>query len=392
MTEADSMAQDRRTPLVVHIIGEFGIGGMENGIVNLINRTPPERYRHAIIGLKSSLAMQDRLTRSDVEVVALGKTVGKDPGMYRRVYGILRQWKPAIVHTRNLPTIDMVMPAVLAGVRYRVHGEHGRDMVEIAGGNAKYNFIRRAVSPFVQQYIAVSKDIAGWLHDVVRVPDRKINQIYNGVDIALFRPAEGGRADLPGGGPRPGFAPSDAVVFGTIGRMATVKDQTTLTKAFIELVKASPDARSKARLVMVGDGDLRAQSLSLLAEAGLSDLAWLPGARSDIPAFLRAMDVFVLPSLNEGISNTILEAMATGLPVIATDVGGNPELLTSETGRLVPPSDAPAMARAMRDHLEAPDTRIAQGAAGRRRAEDSFSLSVMTERYLSVYDRLLARS
>ena len=393
MTEPKTDTHDRKgsAPLVVHVIGEFGIGGMENGIVNLINQTPPERYRHAIIGLKSSTVMQDRLTNPDVRVVALGKTGGKAFGIYGQVYQLLRQWKPAIVHTRNLPTIDMVVPAALAGVRRRVHGEHGRDMVELAGGNKKYNLIRRVVSPLVHQYVAVSKDIEGWLHDTVGVPDRKIEQIYNGVDVTRFYPADSGRAALPDGGPRPDFAPAGVVVFGTVGRMATVKDQMTLARAFVELVELAPDSRDKVRLVMVGEGELRSPVESLLAEAGLSDLAWLPGARSGISDFLRALDVFVLPSLNEGISNTILEAMASGLPVIATNVGGNPELVSPETGQLVPKSDPPAMARAMKAYLDSPALLRDHGRAGRKRAEVTFSLTVMTERYLSVYDRVLGR-
>ncbi|HKJ72783.1 MAG TPA: TIGR03088 family PEP-CTERM/XrtA system glycosyltransferase [Alphaproteobacteria bacterium] len=390
----DSPTSDHATghdaPLVVHIIGEFGIGGMENGIVNIINQTPPGRYRHAIVGLKSSVAMKERLTDPDVRVVALGKGLGKGFGIYTQVYRLLRQWKPAIVHTRNLPTIDMVVPAVLAGVRHRVHGEHGRDMVELAGGNRKYNLIRRAVSPLVQQYIAVSKDIAGWLHDVVGVPERKIRQIYNGVDIERFHPAAPSRAAIPDG-PGADFAPEEAVVFGTVGRMATVKDQLSLARAFVQLVTNNPEARNKARLVMVGEGPLRSEARAVLADAHVSELAWLPGARADIPEHLRALDVFVLPSLNEGISNTILEAMATGLPVIATEVGGNPELLTPETGRLVPKADPSALARAMKDYLDSPALLRAHGAAGRRRAEDAFSLAVMTEQYLSVYDRLLGR-
>ena len=393
MTElsADKTQEPSRVPLVVHIVGQFGIGGMENGVVNLINQTPRDRYRHAIIGLQSSLDMKERITRDDVEAIALGKGHGKALGIYGAVYRLLRRWRPAIVHTRNLPTIDMVVPAALAGVKCRVHGEHGRDMVELSGRNRKYNFIRRAVSPFVQQYVAVSKDIAAWIHTAIHVPERKIRQIYNGVDVALFHPATPNRVALPDGGPNPDFAPENAVVFGTIGRMATVKDQVTLARAFVELIETTPGARGTARLVMVGDGELRADAQALLEEAGVADLAWLPGASSRIPEFLRAMDVFVLPSLNEGISNTILEAMATGLPVIATKVGGNPELVTEATGCLVPSADPAALARVMKDYLESPDLTKAHGQAGRLRAEESFSLTVMTEQYLSVYDSVLGR-
>ncbi len=300
MTESSSKSRDRSgtAPLVVHVIGEFGIGGMENGIVNLINQTPPERYRHAIIGLKSSTVMQERLTNPDVRVVALGKTGGKALGIYGQVYHLLRQWKPAIVHTRNLPTIDMVVPAALAGVKRRVHGEHGRDMVELAGGNRKYNLIRRVVSPLVHHYIAVSKDIEHWLHDAVRRSRTQDQANLQRRGYLPVSPGGIGTRGFAGGGPRPDFAPEDAVVFGTVGRMATVKDQMTLAHAFIELVKLAPEARDRMRLVMVGDGELRSPVESLLAEAGLADLAWLPGARSDIAGF-PARDGRFRPALAE---------------------------------------------------------------------------------------------
>src|SRR5207237_9166164 len=135
---------------------------------------------------------------------------------------------------------------------------------------------------------------------------------------------------------------------GTVGRMQEVKDQLTLARAFVELLQRSPQAATRLRLVMVGDGPLRKQVADILNQAGWGALAWLPGERDDVPQIMRGFDLFVLPSLAEGISNTILEAMASGLPVVATSVGGNAELVESgRTGQLVPRSDPEAMAHAI---------------------------------------------
>jgi glycosyltransferase involved in cell wall biosynthesis len=119
-------------------------------------------------------------------------------------------------------------------------------------------------------------------------------------------------------------------------------------------------------------------------------LAWLPGARDDVPEWLRTLDLFVLPSQAEGISNTILEAMACGLPVVATKVGGNAELVVEgETGRLVPASDPDALALAIRESVEDAERLCAQGEAGRWRVEERFSMEAMVAAYLKVYDAVL---
>ena len=143
--------------------------------------------------------------------------------------------------------------------------------------------------------------------------------ICNGVDTRRFRPAAAGEPP-PEGWP---FEAGRHCVIGTVGRMQTVKNQTLLAQAFIRMVQQQPALAERARLVMVGDGPLRERARAMLEEAGLAALAWLPGERRDVPELMRALDCFVLPSLAEGISNTILEAMASGLPVLATDVGGN---------------------------------------------------------------------
>lgn len=173
--------------------------------------------------------------------------------------------------------------------------------------------------------------------------------------------------------------------------MQTVKDQTLLARAFVQAIKLRPEAAEHLRLVMVGDGPLRAQAYEILAAAHVDHLAWLPGERADVPAVMRALDCFVLPSLAEGISNTILEAMATGLPVIATNVGGNEELVASgETGTLVPAGNVNAMAVALLGYFTNRSIAAAHGQAGRRRVERLFSLESMVESYCRHYDNLLA--
>ena len=119
--------------------------------------------------------------------------------------------------------------------------------------------------------------------------------------------------------------------------MQTVKDQTMLAQAFVQAMASAPQLKASLRLVMIGDGPLRGQAQAILDQAGLGDLAWLPGERSDVADIMRGLHAFALPSLAEGISNTILEAMASALPVIATAVGGNADLVQQpDTGSIVP--------------------------------------------------------
>ena len=138
---------------------------------------------------------------------------------------------------------------------------------------------------------------------------------------------------------------------------------------------------------MVGEGPLRAQAQAILDEAGVADLAWLPGERTDVPDVMRGLNGFVLPSLAEGISNTILEAMATGLPVVATRVGGNAELVAhGRTGQVVPPDDVEAMAQALLRMATDPARAAAMGQDARVEVEQRFSLQAMVAAYQHLYD------
>jgi sugar transferase (PEP-CTERM/EpsH1 system associated) len=376
---------DREPPLIAHIILRLDVGGMENGLVNLINSMPANRYRHAIVCLKDYSDFRSRISADDVSLYALGKKDGKDLGLYFRMWRLLRRIRPDIVHTRNLGTLDMQFPAALAGVRARVHGEHGWDMYDLHGANRKYRLLRRLSRLVVSRYLTVSADLRNWLVQSVGVPADTVTSICNGVDTRKFNPDRSAGVDLP-------FVGDGAMIVGTVGRLVRVKDQMTLAKAFVTLLGRESGLTSVARLVIVGDGPMRDDLHRYLADHGVLDRCWFSGARDDVADLLNCLDVFVLPSLNEGISNTVLEAMASGLPVVATDVGGNPELVADGvTGFLVPAGDVDALARALERYAGDRDMLATHGAAARERADREFSLERMVEKYMSVYDALTGR-
>lgn len=373
-------------PLVVHVINRLAVGGLENGLVNLINRMPPDRYRHAIVCLTDSTDFRDRLADRNIPVVALRRGSGHDLGCYVRMWKVLRSFNPAIVHTRNLPALEYGVIAAMAGIRGRIHGEHGRDVYDLDGSNRKYRLLRKLVNPFIHCFTTVSKDLQGWLIDSVGIQADRVIQIYNGVNIERFSPRASGRVPI---GPA-GFMKAEHILIGTVGRMQPVKDQLTLVRAFVHLLMCEPQWRDVVRLVIVGDGPLREESKILLRDAKVESCAWLPGERADVPELMRSLDLFILPSRAEGISNTILEAMATGLPVIATRVGGNPELVEpGKTGMLIPPADPVALAAAISVYVRARHLLVQHGQAARVCVEERFSMDAMVNGYLAAYDRVL---
>lgn len=371
-------------PLVVHIIHRLAVGGLENGLVNLINHMPDNRYRHAIVCMTQSTDFRLRIKKSGVEVYELHKKPGHDIGLYFRLWRLLRTLRPAVVHTRNIGTLECQFIALLAGVHARVHGEHGRDMSDIDGRNATYLRLRKIFRPLISRYITVSRDLAQWLIEQVRVPETRVVQIYNGVDEQRFRPRSSWlREVLPAG-----FAPPGAVILGTVGRMSGEKDQLTLVHAFARACKLCP--HSMLRLILVGDGPLKTNIEQEIHAMQLVQQVWMPGARSDVAEILRSLDIFVLPSLGEGISNTVLEAMASGLAVIATRVGGNPELVVeNETGALVPAADPEAMAQSIANYVTQSILMRRHGHAGRTRIEREYSMAAMVRQYMAVYDAAL---
>ena len=391
MVDGDNTAVtpgNENAPLIAHIIYKLDVGGLENGLVNLINTMPVSKYRHAIICLTDYTDFRQRIQRDDVACYALNKKPGQDWMVFVRLFKLLKQLRPNIVHTRNLTALECQGVAALAGIPHRVHSEHGRDVTDIDGKNKKYTFLRRFFRPFIHRYIALSKDLEQWLFSHIKVDKQKLQQIYNGVDTDRFLERQGERSHYPDQ-----FNDPNLVIVGTVGRMQPVKDQLTLVKAFVHLLEQNEHLKQTLRLALVGDGPLVGEIQTYLQDKGLQGYVWQAGSRNDIPDLMRGMDVFVLPSLNEGISNTILEAMASGLPVIATAVGGNPELVAdNETGKLVPVRDVNALAAALAQYATDDALRAAHGHAARQRCETLFSLKSMVNSYMAAYDQLLKDS
>lgn len=371
---------------VCHVLLRLGYGGMENGLVTIVNRLRAGSFRHSIVCLEDARNFRARVAE-DVPVHCLGESPGGPLGRQRALWRVVRELRPDIVHTRNLATIDLYPVLLAAGVRHLVHSEHGVDLLEIDGSPLKYRLIRRLGSLVTPAYIALSRDLKDWLVRQNGVPARKVSVIVNGVDTAKFRPAsdpaarQARRAAL-------GIGTLDVVAIGSLGRLEAVKDHENLAAAYVAMVARRPDLRSRTLLVLGGDGSRRAAVEAIMESAGLRDRLVLPGYIADSPAFYQALDLFVLPSRTEGTSNTILEAMACGLAVVATDVGESARLVADgETGAIVPPRDPESLAASLIPYLDSAGLRQRHGAAGRERAVAEFSLDGMLRAYGEVYRR-----
>lgn len=359
-------------PLIAHILHRLDYGGLENGLINLINGLPPTAYRHVVICLTTASDFRQRIRRPDVVVHQLHKAPGKDLRAYLRLWRLLRQLRPDAVHTRNTGVLDCQAIAWLAGVPHRIHGYHGWDVDDLHGTNPGRNRLRRLCDPFVQRYVVVSRQIGAWLTDSLGVASTRITRLCNGVDTERFEPVTAAQA-----GP---------MVIGTVGRLQPVKNQLLLIRACGLLLRTAPELRSAFRVRIVGDGSERPALDAAIDAEGLREIAEITGWNDDMPAAMQTLQVFVLPSLNEGISNTLLEAMATGLPVVATAVGGSPELVSDGvTGFLIPGNDTAALAERLLRYLRSPLLVQTHGRAARQRAVSEFSLQRMLADYNRMY-------
>ncbi len=364
---------------ILHVLHSFNMGGLENGVVNLLNNSNQDMFEHEICCVTKSGRAALRLKKR-IPIYEMHKREGNDWRLIPKLARLMKNIKPDIVHTRNWGTVDGIVAARLARVRAVVHGEHGWNMDDPMGQNIRRRIARKLLSGMVNHFVAVSEDIKQWMIKSIGISNTKVSKILNGVNTDKFCPRDniGIRNSL-------GFSSED-IVIGTVGRLDPIKDQRLLLQAFSCL----KHEEKNLRLVLVGDGPEKRNLESVRKRLSIGDRVVFLGERDDVDKILSVFDLFVLPSKNEGISNTILEAMATGLPVIATDVGGNPELVKhGHTGLLFPPGGCRALVDALNFYIEQnPHMIEIHGQNARERAVREFSLKRMVKEYETLYKSL----
>ncbi len=349
---------------IAHVLHSFSTGGMEKGIASLVQATSRE-FEHIIICITST-GRSEELLPVGTQVISLEKSDGNSIGFILKLAKVIKNLKPDVIHTRNWGGLDGVLAARLAGISAIVHGEHGWGVIDTNGLKLKRVFIRRCISVFIKEYTCVSKQMVQWLRNDIQIK-KTISQIYNGVDFERYNPLEENST-------------KNGLVIGIVARLDPIKDHSTLFGAFETVRKKIPNSK----LIVIGDGPER-EKLEQIAGKGVVFL----GNRRDVPELLRTLDVFVLSSLNEGISNTILEAMATAIPVIASNVGGNPELVKDGiNGCLFEPGDSEALANILLDYCQDTDKRKTHGMEARRSVMEKFTMDKMIDQYATVWKRI----
>lgn len=367
---------------ILHVVYSFSIGGLENVVVQLINRLPADQFEHIVVSLTTISDFRNRVEPPDVTFIALNKQPGHAIPLYPEIYRLFRRFRPDVLHTCNLAALELVPLGWLARIPKRIHAEHGWDAHDPNGTNPRYIKVRKLYKPFVSHYVAVSEDLDNYLERAIGIPATRRSLIANGVDTDTFRPAD----DTPPAVEGCPFVPGKHWLFGTVGRLQTVKNQPFLARSFVRLLQEHPETAERMRLVIIGEGPLRAEVERILKAGNASQLAWMPGPRNDIPDILRMFDCFVLPSQTEGTSCTLQEAMASGLHCVATAVGGTPKLISDgRTGTLVPPDNDLELAGRLWQAYSAPSISNALGEAARTAAMNSFALSGMMRDYARLF-------
>ena len=360
----------------MHLIHKLGAGGAENGIINIVNHINQTLFESSICSFAGKGNHTERIDRNYTTLFEFDKKTGNDFRVPLKLFNLYRKWNPDIVHTHTWGTVcEGLIAAKLARVPVIIHGEHGTIQQQ------KRNiYVQRYLWDMADQVLSVSNTHRDRLSKTIGYPKSKIKVIMNGVDTERFQVDGQNKSVRKKFGIR-----KDEIIVGTVGRLVPVKNQTLLIHAFGEVSKSC----STCKLVLVGDGLLK-EELSLLAfSLGISDKVIFLGQRYDIPNILKVLDIFVLSSISEGMSNTILEAMSSGLPVIATHVGGNPEIVkNNETGILVASDNKEAMTSAIISMIEDPQKRKKMGRCGRKLAKDKFSLRAMVNNYETLYQKL----
>jgi glycosyltransferase involved in cell wall biosynthesis len=363
-----------KTLTIAHVLSSFGVGGQERVALDLASwqRRQGQRVLAVSVADGPEGPLADAFREHGVEAVSIPKGSGVDVQLPFRLAKLFTQHDVDVVHTHNPHALVYGAPAAGLARAASIHSKHGMNP-----DTARRLWLRRGVSTLVDAYVAVTPALARAALDSRESSAERLHVVPNGVDLSRFKPdtaaREAVRAEL-------GIPPS-AWVVGTVGRLAPEKNQALLLRAMMPLLD------ERRQLVIVGDGPERSALSALAAESWRSEYCHFVGARGDVERYLAAFDVFALSSVTEGLPLVLLEAMATGIPVVSTAVGGIGDLIErGETGLLVPSGDEPELRRQLLFLANFPTAALRIGAAGRKAALAKYSLEQMAERYQALYE------
>jgi sugar transferase (PEP-CTERM/EpsH1 system associated) len=370
---------------VLHVIDRLGVGGTEVGILKVIQGLSDDGFEHRICTIRGFDETFARSRGFAGQCYIVGRNKQGFQFLLLRLAKVMRDFRPHIVHSRNWGAIEAMAAARISGVPVTIHSEHGYEMDMLQGLPLRRRLFRRFTYAAADAVLTVTKELRSYHAKEAWLPAEKMRVFYNGVDTGHFAPCADGSGDIR---ERLGFR-QGSIVLGSVGRITAIKDHGTLLKAAELLVTRG----LPLEILLVGSGpELERLKAYTAASAALKGRAVFTGESSEIPAMLLAMDIFVLPSIKEGMSNTLLEAMASGLPVVATRVGGNPEIVEHErSGWLFAPGDVTGLATILERAAQSADLRREVGQAARSRAVRQFSLERMIQNYRDLYVELATK-
>jgi len=360
---------------ILHVLDSLNVGGMERVVINVANGLDPARFDQAVCCISrlgtAAHQLADHVGRFD-----LAKGDQRAWLMPLQVARVLRAEQPDIVHTQSWAGMDGVIAHTLTRQGKLVHSEHGRNLPYIHHEPFKRKVVRRLAYEKAHAVFVVSEEMRQYFCRETGFALDRMRVIHNGVDVAAIE-----RADPRGVREEFGLAPTDFVI-GTVARFQETKDLATLVRGFAQLKQT----HAQARLLLIGDGAERGRLEQLAQELNVASAVIITGIRHDVPRLLRALDVFALTPLSEGLPISVLEALAASLPVVATSVGMLPELLQEgENGFLVAPRAVEKLAERFVLLANRPELARRMGAAGRQLVEREYSLAAMLRRYEELY-------
>lgn len=370
---------------VLHVLNRLDTGGTEHVVLSLLEELDAQIFEQQLCvtrGFNSELVRARGLAR---EPYVAGKVDGGNQLLVFRLARIMRTARPHIVHSRNWGAIEAIFAARIARVPIVIHSEHGYEVDMAAGLPKRRRLLRRGAYPLADAVFAVSDELRNYHAKQAWIPPGRIRVISNGVDTKRFSPRRAMRSAIR---QKLGLS-ADSFVVGSVGRMVAIKDYATLLAA----AESVASRGGNVQVLLAGSGpELERHRAAVARSSELAGRVSFLGTAKDIPEVMNAMDVFVLPSLLEGMSNTILEAMACGLPVVATSVGGNPELVEDGvSGWLFGPRNASDLAMRIEQLASHGEMLRKFGAAARDRVVNRFSLDRMISSYQSLYLELAAK-